>query len=45
MKKADFYEIKQKKLTKIVNRKPKINQKILGQYELVLFVPSKIHEK
>jgi hypothetical protein len=45
MKKADFYQIKQKKLTKIVIKKPKINQKILGHYKLLLFRHSKIHEK
>ena len=44
-KNSRFLSNKTKKLTKIVNRKPKINQKKLGHYELVLFLPSKIHEK
>ncbi len=45
MKKADFYQIKQKKLTKIVNRKPKINKKNLGHYEGHELIPPKNHEK
>ncbi len=38
-KNSRFLSNKTKKLTKIVNRKRKINKKKLGHYELVLFVP------
>jgi hypothetical protein len=42
---ADFYQIKQKKLTKVVNRKPKINQKKLGHYEGYELILPKIMKK
>jgi hypothetical protein len=45
MKKADFYQIKQKKLTRIVNRKPKINLKKLGHYEGYELILPKIIKK
>jgi hypothetical protein len=45
MKKSRFLSNKAKKLTKIVNRKPKINRKKLGQYEGYELIPPKIMKK
>ncbi len=41
---VDFYK-KTKKLTKVVNRKPKINQKMLGHYEGYELILPKIMKK